>query len=110
MSMATGKVEYRENLIRRIVGGVDTAKLTYTIDVPNGSSHFLIINSNAPGNRAIIYVGATSGGIIMRDSIDVVGYTITNGTGSITITIDGTTTRPIFILDLRIRGDWVSVS
>ena len=108
--MASGKVEYSETLIRRIVGGSDTAKKTYTINVPNGSSHFLMINSTAPGNRAIIYVGTTSGGQIVRDSIDVAGCTIADGTGSITITIEGTTARPIFILDLKIRGDWVSVT
>lgn len=108
--MATGKVEYREDLIHRVVGGIDTPKLTYTINVPNGSSHFLIINSNAPGNRAIIFIGATSVGQIVRDNIDVGGYTITTGTGSITITVDGTTARTIYILDLKIRGDWVTVT
>ena len=83
--------------------------MSYTITIPNGSSHYLMINSNATGNRALIYVGATSTGIIGRSDLELLGYTITNGTGAITITIEGQTARPIYILDNKIRGNWISV-
>ena len=99
------------DFIRRFTAGTEssTVKFTYQITVPSNSAHFLMINSNAAGNRALIFVAATSAGVIGKSEIELAGYTLNTDTNTVSITVDGSTKRPIVIADICLRGDWISV-
>ena len=98
------------DFIRSFSAGASTSKLAYNITIPSGSAHLLMINSNATGNFALIYAAATSGGVVGKYEFGMAGYTTSTSTNTLTMTIDGSTTRPIYITDIRIRGNYISVS
>ena len=108
LSGMIGNVDF----IRRFTAGTEssTVKFTYQVTIPSNSFHLLIINSNALGQRAVMLIGATSGGTVSISNIELTGYTTSTTTNIMSITNGDTTTkRPIVIVDICLRGDYISV-
>ena len=85
-------------------------KTTHTINVPNNSVHFLLIQCTSNSIHGYGIVASTSGGSINIVTMQKDGITMTTGTGTISCAI-GSTARPMGIVDIKLRGaGWCTLS
>ena len=79
-------------------------KTSHTLNIPNNSLHFLLIESTSTGLHAYGMVASTSSGALTTQTMQKTnGITLTNGTGAITVNL-GSTARPLHVVDIRLRG------
>ena len=79
-------------------------KASHTINVPNNSLHFLLIESTSTSLHAYGMVASTASGALTTQTMQKTnGLTLTYGTGAITVDL-GSTARPLHVVDIRLRG------
>lgn len=101
ISTALGSVFFAAN-----VSNVNSAsnKTSHTLNVPNDSLHFLMLESTSSGLHAYGMVASTASGVLVTQTMQKTnGLTLTNGTGAITVDL-GSTARPLHVVDIRLRG------
>ena len=102
IEQSTANVSFMITNVREVFSAED--KTIHTLNVPNNSLHFLLIESTSTGLHAYGMVASTTSGALVTQTMQKTnGSTLTANTGSITIDL-GSTARPLHIVDIRLRG------
>ena len=86
-----------------------TAKTSHTINIPSTSAHLLLIYGGALTTYAVLWVAATSAGVVDVQQISK-GSGVTISTGTNTVTIAYSSSRTLFVTDMNDMGDFCTLS